>query len=376
MAILERIASKIAGNRGLLMPSDWQGEDIAPWIDAGILRVAGFAPEDYICTGCTSCDMFPHPRQKRTFDGEPAFHVRCAETGELMDVPSESIAKYAIDVEAFTSLFASALQCQTTRPSEELHDAWDLGETGEAFSNRKRRAWFCRKFDSTVAQSFSSLPSGVQGAIVVAAKVLKDYDESAFPFVFAASELMPNGVPVLSLDPVRIRFKADTDRRRQEKKDLRKPDADLEDKLKALAKYYKDSAIALARTMKNDWRKAESAAKKIKQETAANAVGVSDSRISDYLNKKEYEDNAWARSARFWHGLCVDLQQLSIVADIIRTKLHHKLATIDNMDAIALYTMILPFLLTQSSLKDMHQGRSLRGASCTNATTFNTITRH
>ena len=83
-------------------------------------------------------------------------------------------------------------------------------------------------------------------------------------------------------------------------------------------------AIALARTMKKDWHKAESAAKEITQQTAADAVGVSDSRISDYLNKKDYEDNAWVLAARFWHGLCADLQQLTIVADIIQTKLHHK----------------------------------------------------
>ena len=347
MAILERIASKIAGKRDVLTPRDWKGEDLASWINAGVLRPAGFASEDYVCTDCTACDAFPLPRQKRAVGGDPAFCVRCAETGELMDVPSESIAKYAIEVESFAALFASALQCQTARPSDELYGAWDLGETGEPFSNRKRRAWFFRRFDNAAAQSFSSLPSGTQGAIVVAAKVSKDYDEAAFPFVFAASELMPGGKPVVSLDPVRIRFKADTDRRRQEKKDVRKPDADLEDNLKSLAKYYKDSAIALARTMKKDWHKAESAAKEITQQTAAAAVGVSDSRISDYLNKKDYEDNAWVLAARFWHGQCADLQQLSIVADIIQTKLHHKLATIDKMDALLLYTQILPHFIAE-----------------------------
>ncbi len=345
MAILERIASKIAGKRDVLTPSDWKGEGLASWIDAGILRPAGFAPEDYVCTDCTACDTFPRPKQKRATGGAPAFCVRCAETGELMDVPSESIAKYAIEVGSFASLFASALKCQTARPSDELHGAWDLGATGEAFSNRKRRAWFLRRFDNTTALSFNTLPSGSQGAVIVAAKVSKNYDEATFPFVFAANELMPDGVPVVSLDPVRIRFKADTDRRRQEKKNLRKTDADLEDNLKSLAQYYKDNAIALARTMKKDWHKAESAAKEITQQTAAASVGVSDSRISDYLNKKDYEDNAWVLAARSWHGLCADLQQLTIVADIIQTKLHHKLATIDKMDALSLYTQVLPHFI-------------------------------
>lgn len=351
MAILERIASKIAGKRDVLTPRDWKGEDTAPWTDAKILRPAGFAPEDYICAGCTACDAFPRPKQKRATGGEPAFYISCAQSGELMDVPSESIAKYAIDIEAFVSLFACALHCQPPRHSDELHGAWDFGESGEAFSNRKRRAWFFRRFDSAVAQSFSSLPSGAQGAIIVAAKVSKDYDEAAFPFVFDASELLPDGKPIVSLDPVRIRFKADTDRRRQEKKNLRKPDADLEDNLKSLAQYYKDSAIALARTMKKDWHKAESAAKEITQQTAAAAVGVSDSRISDYLNKKDYEDNAWVLAARFWQGLCVDLQQLSIVADIIQTKLHHKLATIDKMDALSLYTQVLPHFIAAMAVR-------------------------
>ncbi|MBR4653017.1 MAG: hypothetical protein IKO72_06615 [Kiritimatiellae bacterium] len=352
MAILERIANKIAGKRDILTPRDWKGEDLASWIVTGVLRQAGFAPEDYICTGCTACDAFPCPKQKRATGGEPAFYVRCAETGELMDVPSESIAKYAIKVESFAALFASALQCQKTRPSYELHGVWDLGETGEAFSNRKRRAWFFRRFDSTAAQSFKSLPSGSQGAIIVAAKVGKDYDESAFPFVFAASELMPDGEPVVSLDPVRIRFMADTDRRRQEKMNLRKPDTDLEDKLKALAQYYKDNALALARVMKKSWHKAESAAKKITQQTAADAVGVTDSRISEYLNNEKYETRyPWAKAARFWQGMCADPQQLSIVADIIRTRLHHKLATIDKMDAVALHAMILPHFLADSILK-------------------------
>lgn len=351
MAILERIASKIAGKRDVLTPRDWKGEDTAPWTDAKILRPAGFAPEDYICTGCTTCDAFPRPKQKRATGGEPAFYISCAQSGELMDVPSESIVKYAIDVEAFASLFAGALRCQAPRPSDELHGAWDFGESGEAFSNRKRRAWFFRRFDSTVAQSFSSLPSGTQGAIVVAAKVSKDYDEAAFPFVFAASELMPGGKPVVSLDPVRIRFKADTDRRRREKKELRKPDTDLEDNLKTLAQYYKDSAIALARTMKKDWHKAESAVKGITQQTAAEAVGVSDSRISDYLNMKDYEDNAWVLAARFWQGLCADPQQLSIVADIIRTKLHHKLTTIDKMDSVALQMQVQPFFVREMTMR-------------------------
>lgn len=351
MAILERIASKIAGKRDILTPRDWKGDDTAPWTVAKILRPAGYAPEDYICTGCTACDAFPRPKQKRAIGGEPAFYIRCAQSGELMDVPSESIVKYAIDVNAFASLFAYALQCQPPRPSDELRGAWDFGETGEAFSNRKRRAWFFRRFDSTVAQSFSSLPSGTQGAIVMAAKVSKDYDEAAFPFVFAASELMPDGKPVVSLEPVRIRFKADTDRRRQEKKDLRKPAADLEDNLKSLAQYYKDSAIALARTMKKDWYQAESAAKEITQQTAAAAVGVSDSRISDYLNKKDYENNAWALAARFWHDRCADLQQLTIVADIIQTKLHHKLATIDKMDALSLYTQVLPHFIAEMTVR-------------------------
>lgn len=106
-------------------------------------------------------------------------------------------------------------------------------------------------------------------------------------------------------------------------------------------------AIALARTMKKDWHQAESAAKEITQQTAATAVGVSDSRISDYLNKKDYEDNARVLAARFWQGLCADLQQLSIVADIIQTKLHHKLATIDIMDALSLYTQILPHFIAE-----------------------------
>ena len=105
--------------------------------------------------------------------------------------------------------------------------------------------------------------------------------------------------------------------------------------------------VAIARTMKKDWHKAESAAKEITQQTAAAAVGVSDSRISDYLNKKDYEDNAWVLAARFWHGQCADLQQLSIVADIIQTKLHHKLATIDKMDALSLYTQILPHFIAE-----------------------------
>ena len=77
-------------------------------------------------------------------------------------------------------------------------------------------------------------------------------------------------------------------------------------------------AIALARTMKKDWHKEESAAKEITQQTAAAAVGVSDSRISDYLNKTDYEDNAWVLAARFWQGLCADLQQLSIVALLLK----------------------------------------------------------
>ena len=77
-------------------------------------------------------------------------------------------------------------------------------------------------------------------------------------------------------------------------------------------------AIALERTMKNDWHKEESAAKEITQQTAADAVGVSDSRISDYLNKTDYEDNAWVLAARFWQGLCADLQQLSIVALLLK----------------------------------------------------------
>lgn len=110
-------------------------------------------------------------------------------------------------------------------------------------------------------------------------------------------------------------------------------------------------AIALSCAMKKDWPKAESAAKKITQQTAADAVGVSDSRISDYLNKKDYEDNAWVLAARFWQGLCVDPQQLSIVADIIRTRLHHKLATIDKMDAVTLHAMILPHFLANSILR-------------------------
>ena len=352
MAILERIASKIAGKRDVLTPRDWKGEDTAPWTDAKILRPAGFAPEDYICTGCTACDAFPRPKQKRATGGEPAFYISCAQSGELMDVPSESIVKYAIDVEAFASLFACALQCQVPRPSDELHGVWDFGESGEAFSNRKRRAWFFRRFDSAIAQSFSSLPSGAQGAIVVAAKVSKDYDEAAFPFVFDASELLPDGKPIVSLDPVRIRFKADTDRRRQEKKNLRKPDADLEDNLKSLAQYYKDSAIALARTMKKDWHQAESAVKKITQQTAAAAVGVSDSRISDYLNMTEYEYNAWTLAARFWRDQCSDLYQLDIVADIIQNKLHHKLATIDKMDALALYTQIIPHFVAEMTARN------------------------
>ncbi|MBQ8124542.1 MAG: hypothetical protein IJ173_01520 [Kiritimatiellae bacterium] len=351
MAILERIASKIAGKRDILTPRDWKGDDTAPWTDAKILRPAGYAPENYICTGCTACDAFPRPKQKRAIGGEPAFYISCAQSGELMDVPSESIVKYAIEVGSFAALFASALQCQTARPSDELHGAWDLGETGEAFSNRKRRAWFLRRFDSVAALSFSSLPSGSQGAVIVAAKVSKDYDDTAFPFVFAVDELMPYGGPVVSLDPIRGRFRADTDRRRQEKKNLRKTDDDLEDNLKSLAQYYKDSAIALARTIKKDWHKAESAAKKITQQTAADAVGVSDSRISDWLNKKDYEDNAWVLAARFWQGLSVDLQQLSIVADIIKTKLHHKLATIDKMDALSLYTQVLPHFIAAMAVR-------------------------
>ena len=80
-------------------------------------------------------------------------------------------------------------------------------------------------------------------------------------------------------------------------------------------------------------------------QTAAAAVGVSDSRICDYLNNKDYEDNAWVLAARFWQNLCADPQQLSIVADIIRTKLHHKLATIDKIDALSLYTQILPHFI-------------------------------
>lgn len=162
---------------------------------------------------------------------------------------------------------------------------------------------------------------------------------------------LPYGGPVVSLDPIRGRFRADTDRRRQEKKNLRKTDADLEDNLKSLAQYYKDSAIALARTIKKDWHKAESAAQKITQQTAADAVGVSDSRISDYLNKKDYEDNDWVLAARFWQGLSVDLQQLSIVADIIQTKLHHKLATIDKMDALSLYTQVLPHFIAAMAVR-------------------------
>ena len=91
--------------------------------------------------------------------------------------------------------------------------------------------------------------------------------------------------------------------------------------------------------------------KEITQQTAAAAVGVSDSRISDYLNKKDYEDNAWVLAARFWQGLCVDLQQLSIVADIIQTKLHHKLATIDKMDALSLYTQVLPHFIAAMAVR-------------------------
>ncbi len=74
MAILERIASKIAGKRDILTPRDWKGDDTAPWTDAKILRPAGYAPEDYICTGCTACDAFPRPKQKRAIGGEPAFY--------------------------------------------------------------------------------------------------------------------------------------------------------------------------------------------------------------------------------------------------------------------------------------------------------------
>ena len=97
-------------------------------------------------------------------------------------------------------------------------------------------------------------------------------------------------------------------------------------------------------------RKATSARREYgKGKKAVRAVGVSDSRISDYLNKKDYEDNAWVLAARFWQGLCVDLQQLSIVADIIQTKLHHKLATIDKMDALSLYTQVLPLTSMCSS---------------------------
>ena len=110
-------------------------------------------------------------------------------------------------------------------------------------------------------------------------------------------------------------------------------------------------AIALSCAMKKDWHKAESAAKEITQQTAAAAVGVSDSRISDYLNKKDYEDNAWVLAARFWQGLRVDLQQLSIVADIIQTKLHHKLATIDKMDALSLYTQVLPHFIAAMAVR-------------------------
>lgn len=108
--------------------------------------------------------------------------------------------------------------------------------------------------------------------------------------------------------------------------------------------------------MKKDWHKAESAAKEITQQTAAAAVGVSDSRISDYLNKKDYEDNAWVLAARFWQGLCADLQQLSIVADIIQTKLHHKLATIDKMDALSLYTQVLPHFIAGMTRNPAHSG--------------------
>ena len=111
---------------------------------------------------------------------------------------------------------------------------------------------------------------------------------------------------------------------------------------------FKTCRVALAyASMKKDWHKAESAAKEITQQTAAAAVGVSVSRISDYLNNKNYEDNAWVLATRFWQGLCADLQQLSIVADIIQTKLHHKLATIDKMDALSLYTQVRPHFIAE-----------------------------
>ena len=117
---------------------------------------------------------------------------------------------------------------------------------------------------------------------------------------------------------------------------------------------FKTCQVVIARTMKKDWHKAESAAKEITQQTAATAVGVSDSRISDYLNKNDYENNAWVLAARFWHGLCADLQQLIIVADIIQTKLRHKLATIDKMDALSLYTQMLPYFLESQIMKTRH----------------------
>lgn len=104
-------------------------------------------------------------------------------------------------------------------------------------------------------------------------------------------------------------------------------------------------------TIKKDSHKAESAANEITQQTAAAAVGVSDFPISDYLNKNDYEDNAWVLAARFWHGLYADLQQLTIVADIIQTKLHHKLATIDKMDALSLYTQVLPHFIAKMPIR-------------------------
>lgn len=163
--------------------------------------------------------------------------------------------------------------------------------------------------------------------------------------------IMTCRVPVVSLDSVRFRFLTDTGRQRQEKKDLCKPDTTLEDNLKSLTKYYKNSAIALAWTMKKNWHKAESAVKEITWQTAVATGGVSDSRISDYLNKKDYEDNALVSVSRFWPGLCVDPQQLSIVADIIRTWLQHKLVTINIMDTASLYVQILPFFLECQLMK-------------------------
>ena len=345
MALLGRIAEKIAEGRDMLVPRDWKGEELASWLEAGILHPAGYATEDYVCVGCTACDAFPRPRQKRGAGGEAAFYIRCAQTGALVDIPSDPMAKYAIDVEAFVSLIALSLDCQTPRASGESYGVWDFGESGEAFANHKRRVWFFRRFDCSAARLFDSMPGGAKGDIVVAAKVSLDYDKAAFPFVFCASELLPDGKPVVSLEPMRLRFKAESGRRSRDKKQLRPRDADVEDNLKALAQYCKHNALALARMMKYNRHKAETAVKGITQRTAAEVIGVSAPRVNAYLKSSDYENSAWAKAARFWWIVCTDLHQLEIVADIIRTKLHHKQPTIDRMDALALYTEVLPHFI-------------------------------